>query len=139
MLLRSLSTTQQAPTSSSAAIRKIVLKALPFPVEVDDFLPERSEFVVRVHFGQEVQDEVVQLVEQRFRDWDSVVRLGGYHDDFAELREPALDPTETHRMGPESIEHRIRAWNAPLMALEGLINIVVKLHHTNSVAGLQLG
>jgi hypothetical protein len=113
-------------------------KDIPFPLQIDERLVEQSQFVVRLDFVAEVEDDWIEAIEERLLDWDSVVYLGGYYDDFTEMEEPQLDATETYRASTTSIEHRIRAWNAPFIALESLVNIAIKLHSSYPIVLLAI-
>lgn len=111
---------------------------IPFPVEIDEAVAGQNDFVVRIEFDAAVDDGLLEQVAERLLDWDSVVYLGGYYDDFAEMEEPQMDPSETYRLGPRSIEHRVRGWNAPAIALDSLVNIVGTLHRVSPVERVEI-
>lgn len=104
------------------------IAAPPFDLSMEPSVAESHEIVLRVTLARPPTKQEKELLQLAIDDWDSVVVLGGFLPGFAEQDENPIWPGPTNYVSRRIVEHPVHAYQAGTHALDGFVNMMVKLH-----------
>jgi hypothetical protein len=101
--------------------------ALPFTLHIPTDLLGLEELVVRIRFATNDAARIFPDVRKRLNEWNNLVILGGYVETFEEAELQIL-PRETAERYADTIEHWIGAPSLNRAAVDGLLNVLCRIH-----------
>jgi hypothetical protein len=100
---------------------------LPFEPQIPDDVLALDEMVFRIRFATKEVSRFFSQVQLRLIEWNNLVALGGYLETFEEADLPIL-PRETTERYADTIEHWICAVSLNRAAVDGLLNVLCRIH-----------
>jgi hypothetical protein len=101
--------------------------ALPFTLQIPDDLLGLDELVFRIRFATNEASRIFPDVRKRLNEWNNLVIIGGYVETFEEAELQIL-PRETVERYADTIEHWIGAPSLNRAAIDGLLNVLCRIH-----------
>jgi len=112
---------------------------LPFEPQIPDDVLARDEMVFRVRFASKDASQFFPQIRNRIIEWSNVTALGAYLDTFEETDDLVVYPRETVDRFADTIEHWIRAVSLNRAAIDGLLNLLCRIHGSVSpIAELEI-
>jgi hypothetical protein len=112
---------------------------LPFEPQIPDDVLGGGEMVFRVRFASADASQFFPQIQNRIMEWSNVTAFGGYLDTFEETDDMALHQRETVDRFADTIEHWILAVALNRAAIDGLLNLLCRIHGTVSpIAELEI-
>jgi hypothetical protein len=112
---------------------------LPFKLALEEFGSQVDMHTVRIEFAKRLEPAHFDIVGAALENWALLIMFGAYRDTFEVMEDFSITPGEIYMVDPYTVEQTIRAFRAPDIVFEGVINFAVKLHFTLlSVANLEI-
>jgi hypothetical protein len=100
---------------------------LPFALKTPVDLLALDEIVFRIRFATKEVSRIFSEIEDRLDEWNSLVIVGGYAGTF-EATDLQILPRETTERFADTIEHAIGAVALSTASVDGLINMLCRIH-----------
>ena len=101
---------------------------LPFETQIPDDVLTLDEMVFRVRFASDNVSPELPKIQARITEWSNLTALGAYLDTFEETDDLAIYPREAVDRFADTIELWIRAVSLNRAAIDGLLNILCRVH-----------
>jgi hypothetical protein len=106
---------------------------------MDGFGSRGDTHTIRLEFATKVKQAQFDAVGPALENWAFLMMFGAYREGLGAMEEFAVTPGEIYMADPCTVEQTIRAFQAPDVVFESVINFAAKVHFTvGSVASLEI-